>query len=74
MRQLRSSDAAIAEIAQRVGYASEAAFSRAFVKHAGATPSTYRRRAGVRRPRATVPPETAAAASAAPEPTPPGRL
>ena len=44
MRQLRSSDAGIAEIAQHVGYDSEAAFCRAFSKHAGLTPAAFRRR------------------------------
>jgi AraC-like DNA-binding protein len=41
--QLRSSTASVAEIANRVGYESEAAFSRAFKKAIGAPPSEWRR-------------------------------
>ena len=42
--QLRSSTESIAEIANRVGYESEAAFSRAFKKAVGAPPSEWRKR------------------------------
>ena len=41
--QLRSSTESVAEIANRVGYESEAAFSRAFKKAVGAPPSEWRR-------------------------------
>jgi AraC-like DNA-binding protein len=41
--QLRSSTDSVAEIANRVGYESEAAFSRAFKKAAGAPPSEWRK-------------------------------
>jgi transcriptional regulator GlxA family with amidase domain len=40
---LRDADAGLAEIAARVGYASEFAFSRAFKRHHGVAPSVYRR-------------------------------
>jgi AraC-like DNA-binding protein len=40
---LRSSTESVAEIANRVGYESEAAFSRAFKKAVGAPPSEWRR-------------------------------
>ena len=42
--QLRSSTQSVAEIANRVGYESEAAFSRAFKKAVGTPPSEWRRR------------------------------
>jgi AraC-like DNA-binding protein len=42
--QLRSSTESVAEIANRVGYESEAAFSRAFKKAVGAPPSEWRKR------------------------------
>jgi AraC-like DNA-binding protein len=72
MRHLRSSDAAIAEIAQRVGYASEAAFSRAFVKYTGTTPAAHRRRGEVQSaPDAE--PATEAAAAVATDPEQSGR-
>ena len=45
IRQLRSSQAGVAEIAQSVGYESEAAFCRAFAKHVGLTPAAFRRQA-----------------------------
>lgn len=41
-RFLRSSNAPLAEIADQVGYGSEAAFSRAFKRHTGASPSEFR--------------------------------
>jgi AraC-like DNA-binding protein len=41
--QLRSSTESIAEVANRVGYESEAAFSRAFKKAVGAPPSEWRK-------------------------------
>jgi AraC-like DNA-binding protein len=41
--QLRSSTQSVAEIANRVGYESEAAFSRAFKKAVGAPPSEWRK-------------------------------
>jgi AraC-like DNA-binding protein len=40
---LRSSRATIAQIAERVGYETEAGFSRAFKRSLGATPAAYRR-------------------------------
>jgi AraC-like DNA-binding protein len=40
---LRSSTATLAEIAERVGYGSEAALSRAFKRLTGATPASFRR-------------------------------
>jgi AraC-like DNA-binding protein len=42
--QLRSSTQSVAEVANRVGYESEAAFSRAFKKAVGAPPSEWRKR------------------------------
>jgi AraC-like DNA-binding protein len=41
-RLLTASNASIGEIARQVGYESEAAFSRSFVRHAGVTPSAFR--------------------------------
>ena len=41
---LRSSNSSLAEIAERVGYGSEAALSRAFKRHVGVAPAIYRRR------------------------------
>ncbi len=43
---LARGDAGVAEVATRVGYDSEAAFSRAFKRHAGASPGTWRRSRG----------------------------
>jgi AraC-like DNA-binding protein len=40
---LENSDASIADIAENVGYQSEAAFSRVFKKHIHITPAAYRR-------------------------------
>jgi AraC-like DNA-binding protein len=46
-RHLRSSSATLAEIADQIGYGSEAAFSRAFKRHTGSSPSEWRQtRAG----------------------------
>ncbi len=42
--QLRSSNASLAEIAERVGYGSETALSRAFKRCVGLAPASYRRR------------------------------
>jgi AraC-like DNA-binding protein len=42
-RLLRESDQSLAEIADRVGYQAEAAFSRAFKRLAGVAPGAYRR-------------------------------
>jgi AraC-like DNA-binding protein len=41
-RMLRSSAATLAEVADAVGYASEASFSKAFKRHAGVAPSEWR--------------------------------
>jgi AraC-like DNA-binding protein len=41
-RQLRASNAPLAKIAEAVGYGSEAAFSRAFKRHTGASPVKWR--------------------------------
>ena len=41
-RRLRTSDATMAEVADSVGYASEASFSRAFKRHVGLSPSEWR--------------------------------
>lgn len=43
MASLRSGNASLTEIAGLVGYASEAAFSRAFKRHVGLSPGTFRR-------------------------------
>ncbi len=40
---LSESDTSVAEVALKVGYRSEAAFNRAFKKHLGSGPGTYRR-------------------------------
>ena len=42
-QKLRSTNASLAQIAEIVGYDSEAAFSRAFKKAIGAAPATWRR-------------------------------
>jgi AraC family transcriptional regulator, alkane utilization regulator len=44
-RQLRTTNASLAEIAAAVGYGSEASFSRAFKRHVGESPGTWRRAA-----------------------------
>ncbi len=41
---LRSDDAPVKAIAERVGYGTEAAFNRAFVRHAGTSPGRWRTR------------------------------
>jgi len=43
-RQLSQSDDAIIQIAENIGYQSEAAFSRVFKKHHQSAPATYRRK------------------------------
>lgn len=43
-RVLRESDATVASLAQRLGYASESSFSHAFSRIAGTSPSRYRHR------------------------------
>jgi len=40
---LRDTSASLAQVAERVGYESEAAFSRAFKKEFGTAPATWRR-------------------------------
>jgi AraC-like DNA-binding protein len=42
-KELRETNASLAEIAEAIGYESEAAFSRAFKKAFGAAPATWRR-------------------------------
>lgn len=44
-RKLRTSMASMAEVADAVGYASEASFSRAFKRHVGVSPSEWRKSA-----------------------------
>src|SRR5262249_38164118 len=46
MQKLRSSAASLAQVAETVGYESEAAFSRAFKKAVGTAPATWRRAQG----------------------------
>jgi AraC-like DNA-binding protein len=41
---LRSTEASIPRVAERVGYDSEVGFGRAFKRHTGASPAAYRRR------------------------------
>jgi AraC-like DNA-binding protein len=41
-RRLRTTSATMAEVADSVGYASEASFSRAFKRHVGVSPSEWR--------------------------------
>ena len=47
-RLLETSPAGVAEIAKRVGYDAEAAFSKAFKRWIGVAPGGYRRRAQMR--------------------------
>ena len=47
-RLLKTSPAGVVEVAKRVGYDAEAAFSKAFKRWIGVAPGAYRRRAGVR--------------------------
>ena len=42
-QKLRDTSASLAQIAEIIGYESEAAFSRAFKKAFGASPATWRR-------------------------------
>jgi AraC-like DNA-binding protein len=42
-RLLETSDAGVAEVAKRVGYDAEAAFSKAFKRWIGVAPGAYRR-------------------------------
>jgi AraC-like DNA-binding protein len=42
---LRHEDATLTELAERAGYESEAAFSKAFKRRHGIAPGAYRRRA-----------------------------
>jgi transcriptional regulator GlxA family with amidase domain len=46
-QRLRSTSASLAQIADAVGYESEAAFSRAFKKAFGTAPATWRRTTGM---------------------------
>lgn len=46
MQELRNTSATLAQVADRVGYESEAAFSRAFKKAVGTAPATWRRARG----------------------------
>src|SRR5215831_4124279 len=46
MQELRNTSASLAQVADMVGYESEAAFSRAFKKAVGAAPATWRRSRG----------------------------
>lgn len=46
MQKLRTTGASLAEVADMVGYESEAAFSRAFKKAVGTAPATWRRARG----------------------------
>src|SRR5262245_66281822 len=48
-QKLRNTNASLGQVAQAVGYDSEAAFSRAFKKAFGAAPATWRRLNGPRR-------------------------
>jgi transcriptional regulator GlxA family with amidase domain len=41
---LRSTEASVAEVAARVGYDTEVGFGRAFKRHTGISPASYRRR------------------------------
>jgi AraC-like DNA-binding protein len=43
MQKLRNTAASLAQVADTVGYESEAAFSRAFKKAIGTAPATWRR-------------------------------
>ncbi len=52
VHHLLSSNATIAQVAQRVGYGSEVGFGRAFKRYVGTSPAAHRRRAATtRRPR-----------------------
>jgi len=43
---LRASDASLGQVAERVGYESEAAFKRAFKRRVGLSPGAFRRQRG----------------------------
>jgi AraC-like DNA-binding protein len=43
MQKLRNTSASLAQVANMIGYESEAAFSRAFKKAVGTAPATWRR-------------------------------
>jgi len=45
---LRSTEASIAQVAERVGYDSEVGFGRAFKRHTGVSPAAYRERSAIR--------------------------
>jgi AraC-like DNA-binding protein len=49
-RLLGDDAATVAAVAERVGYDSEAAFSRAFKRAAGVPPASWRRRGSTARP------------------------
>jgi AraC-like DNA-binding protein len=46
MQKLRNTSASLAQVADMIGYESEAAFSRAFKKAVGTAPATWRRSHG----------------------------
>jgi AraC-like DNA-binding protein len=46
LTRLRETDSSLAELASRLGYDSEAAFSRAFKRVAGVSPGAARRNVG----------------------------
>jgi AraC-like DNA-binding protein len=48
LTRLRETDSSLAELASRLGYDSEAAFSRAFKRVVGVSPGAARRNAGAR--------------------------
>jgi AraC-like DNA-binding protein len=48
LTRLRETDSSLAELANRLGYDSEAAFSRAFKRVVGVSPGAARRNAGAR--------------------------
>jgi AraC-like DNA-binding protein len=41
-RELRTTNATLAEIAEGIGYGTEASFSKAFKRHAGVSPGEWR--------------------------------
>jgi len=43
MQKLRETSASLAQVAEMIGYESEAAFSRAFKKSVGTAPGSWRR-------------------------------
>lgn len=61
---LRAGSASVAEVAGRLGYRSEAAFSHAFRRHLGVAPGAYRRRAPAVAPASAVGTDGSAAAVA----------